>query len=70
MKNDVYQIVTDKVIEALEKGAAPWRKPWNARQSAPANFVTKKAYRGMNAFLPLLGQLQTGSRPWRNCQKG
>lgn len=49
--NDVYQIVTDKVIEALEKGAAPWRKPWNARQSAPANFVTKKAYRGMNAFL-------------------
>lgn len=49
--NDVYQIVTDKIIAALEGGTIPWRKPWKASEQAPRNFVSKKAYRGMNAFL-------------------
>ena len=33
-KVDLYQIVTDRIVTALESGVQPWRKPWNA--SAPA----------------------------------
>lgn len=29
-KNDVYQIVTDRIIAQLEQGTIPWRKPWIA----------------------------------------
>ncbi|MBU9818386.1 DUF1738 domain-containing protein [Rahnella sp. BCC 1045] len=54
---DLYQQVTDKIIAALEKGTAPWRKPWRAAQkrtgsSLPANASTGKAYSGIN--IPLL----------------
>ncbi|MBG2875753.1 DUF1738 domain-containing protein [Proteus alimentorum] len=28
-QNDLYHIVTNKIIEALEKGTEPWRKTWN-----------------------------------------
>ena len=27
-KKDVYDLVTDKIIEQLEKGVLPWKKPW------------------------------------------
>ena len=47
--NKVYQIVTDKIIESLEKGLVPWRKPWIG--GAPANLVSKKEYQGINTLL-------------------
>ncbi|MGR5299484.1 ArdC-like ssDNA-binding domain-containing protein, partial [Vibrio mediterranei] len=25
---DIYQVVTDRIIEALEKGVKPWVCPW------------------------------------------
>lgn len=49
MKNSVYTQVTNQIIEALEQGVIPWKKTWAS--SAPANFVTKKAYRGINTLL-------------------
>ncbi len=54
---DLYQQVTDKIVAALEKGTAPWRKPWRAAQKRagnclPANATTGKAYSGIN--IPLL----------------
>lgn len=53
-KQDVYEIITDKVIALLQAGTVPWQKPWKvANGQAPANFVSKKAYRGINAFLLL-----------------
>jgi antirestriction protein ArdC len=27
---DVYQMVTDRVLEQIEQGIIPWHKPWNA----------------------------------------
>ena len=27
-KVDLFQVVTDKIVAALEKGTSPWRKPW------------------------------------------
>ena len=50
--NNVYQIITDKLIAKLEEGVAPWRKPWKAGEAgAPKNLKSGKAYRGINVFL-------------------
>lgn len=46
-KMDAYQIVTEQIIEALESGVIPWRKPWNC-VSLPTNLHTGKAYKGIN----------------------
>ena len=53
---NVYEIVTQKILAELEKGNAPWRRPW-AAGGLPRNFVTKNEYRGLNCFLLQLNHL-------------
>jgi len=49
---DVYQIVTDQVIDLLEQGKIPWQKPWRGGPAGmPKNAISKKPYRGVNVFL-------------------
>lgn len=50
-KIDVHEIVTEKLITALEAGTAPWRKSWGTSTTLPANFQSGKKYRGINTFL-------------------
>jgi len=59
-RQSVYQIVTDRIVEQLEKGVVPWRKPW--RTEVPCNLVSGKPYRGINLFL--LGMQGRESRYW------
>ena len=47
---DVYAIVTEKIINLLEQGVVPWRRPWTGG-GLPRNVVSKKPYRGINYFL-------------------
>jgi antirestriction protein ArdC len=47
---DIYAIVTDKIINLLESGVVPWRRPWTAI-GLPRNLVSKKPYSGVNFFL-------------------
>lgn len=47
---DIYAMVTDKIIELLENGVVPWRRPWTST-GLPRNLVSKKPYRGVNVFL-------------------
>jgi antirestriction protein ArdC len=47
---DVYGIVTEKIINLLEHGTVPWRRPWSSA-GLPRNLVSKKPYRGVNFFL-------------------
>ena len=56
----VYEIVTDRIISQLEAGVIPWRRPWVAGE--PMNFVSKKAYRGINAIV--LGMSDFASPYW------
>jgi antirestriction protein ArdC len=42
--------VTEKIINLLESGVVPWRKPWTST-GLPRNLVSKKPYRGINFFL-------------------
>jgi antirestriction protein ArdC len=58
--SSVYEIVTEKIIQQLQNGVAPWRKPWRAE--APCNLITGKPYRGINPFL--LATQGYGSRYW------
>ncbi len=51
-KVDVYQIVTDRIIELLEQGTVPWQKPWTDA-GMPANLLSKRPYRGINLWLLL-----------------
>lgn len=46
---NVYEIVTSQIIEQLEKGSVPWRKPWTTQE--PCNLVSQRPYRGINTFL-------------------
>jgi antirestriction protein ArdC len=49
-KMDIYAIVNEKIINLLETGVIPWRRPW-ASAGLPRNLVSKKPYRGVNVFL-------------------
>ncbi|MFZ4507053.1 MAG: ArdC family protein [Fimbriimonas sp.] len=47
----IYESVTRTIIEALQKGVVPWKKPWHQSQSVPTNATTNRPYRGVNLFL-------------------
>ena len=51
-KRDVYQIVTDQILDLLDQGTVPWKKPWKGGAVGwPKNLISKKQYRGINVFL-------------------
>ena len=64
MSSQIYQMITDRILELLENGVIPWRKPWKggASEELPANLVSKKTYRGINIFL--LSAMGFSSRYW------
>lgn len=47
---DVYSLVTNRIIELLEAGTIPWRKPWTDA-GLPRNLISKRPYRGVNLLL-------------------
>jgi antirestriction protein ArdC len=47
---DIYEKVTTLIIEQLEQGVIPWRKPWNVA-GLPMNLLTRRAYTGVNYLL-------------------
>lgn len=56
MRVDVYQMVTDRILEAIENGVCPWRKPWITLQRSEGetpcvNYVTRKSYSPLNCLL-------------------
>jgi len=51
LKRDLRQEITDAMIAALEKGTAPWQRPWRAGTlEMPSNPTSEKPYRGGNAI--------------------
>ena len=58
MKRDLYETVSARIIAELEKGAAPWIKPWSATagRNVPANAITNRPYSGCNVILLWLAQ--------------
>jgi len=55
-KLDIYQAVTDRILEILDKGTVPWRHPISGSRGSreerfPRNLDSGKRYRGVNVFL-------------------
>ncbi|MCB9982118.1 MAG: DUF1738 domain-containing protein [Rhodospirillales bacterium] len=59
---DIYQSVTDAIIEAIEAGqtAEKFQMPWSGFSSVPVNAQTKNTYRGINIPILWASQLQAG----------
>jgi antirestriction protein ArdC len=58
MKRDLYAEVSARICAELERGAAPWVKPWSATPGAntPCNAVTNRPYSGCNVVLLWMAQ--------------
>ncbi|KKP93565.1 MAG: hypothetical protein US04_C0001G0617 [Candidatus Nomurabacteria bacterium GW2011_GWD2_36_14] len=52
-KFDIYEIVTQKIIDLLETGVVPWQVPWRTASGMPRNLVTLRPYNGINFWLLL-----------------
>ena len=50
-KCNVYEMVTNRIIDQLSKGEIPWQKPWHGINSGAYNRVSKKPYSFMNQML-------------------
>ena len=48
---DVYQMVTERIIEQLEKGYIPWKKPWANCLDGTFNRISRKPYSLLNQML-------------------
>jgi antirestriction protein ArdC len=60
---DFRQEVTDNIVQMLERGVAPWQKPWEPGASSlgiPFNPTSERAYRGGNAIHLMATNLQRG----------
>jgi antirestriction protein ArdC len=63
-KPDRYQEITDRILEAMEDGTLPWRKPWTSAGFA-RSMSTGKPYRGINIWLLEIAEMVGGySSPW------
>ena len=51
MAKSVYEMVTDRIIEELEKGIIPWKKPWKSINKGAYNRISKKSYSLLNQLM-------------------
>jgi len=58
---DLYQRITDRIVQAIEAGTPPWIKPWREQDSGlDANLLSGKPYRGINLLLLYAESLSRG----------
>ena len=48
---DIFAAVTDRIIEALEKGTVPWKKPWVGTGNSCISYSTGRQYSLLNCIL-------------------
>lgn len=50
MKN-VYDIVTERILEQLNEGIIPWQKPWTGGHNGAYNYITNRSYSILNQII-------------------
>ena len=59
--DDHYRQFADEIIKQMEKGAAPWQKPWQPGENRlPENFSTDARYQGGNVLQLMVKREQRG----------
>ena len=48
---DVYQLVTDRILEQLAQKVVPWQKPWHGGLEGAISYATGRPYSLLNQFL-------------------
>jgi len=67
---DIYQTVTDQVIQQMTESGADWVNPFNKCKTSlrPYNAVTQRNYRGVNIlilnFTPFASNAWAGYQQW------
>lgn len=51
MSANIYQIVTDRICEQLNKGIIPWNRPWTGVADGAISYTTRKPYSLLNQML-------------------
>lgn len=73
-KPKVYDIVKDRLIDALQHNTVPWQKGWRGGASAPRNMKTWNDYNGINILLlngsPLWGTYKQIQELGGNVRRG
>lgn len=69
-----YEQLTEKIVEQLDAGTAPWVRPWSVLGTSdmPANYATRKAYHGSNVLSLWMMQAAVGytSNEWMTFKQG
>lgn len=50
-KFDIYEAVTERIIQQLQQGVIPWQKPWTGTQHGAISGTTGKPYSLLNQML-------------------
>lgn len=48
---DIYESITNKILEQLSKGIIPWQRPWHGGLEGAKSYVTGKPYSLLNQLL-------------------
>jgi len=50
-RKEIEEGIAAKIIALLDDGCVPWKKGWTSQGILPANFYTKRPYRGINSLI-------------------
>ena len=64
-QGNIYEEVTNRLIEQMEQGLIPWRKPWVGGSAMAISYATGKPYSLLNQMLMQPGEYIT----FNQCQK-
>lgn len=66
MSINVYELVTNRIIEQLENNIVPWEKPWGGTLDGAFNRVSKKPYSILNQMLLKYGGEYASFKQWKD----
>jgi antirestriction protein ArdC len=55
-KREIYQEITQTIIQAIEEGAGDFKMPWHNEGMRPVNALTQASYRGINVLQLMISQ--------------
>ena len=66
MSINVYELVTNRIIEKLENNIVPWEKPWSGTIDGAFNRVSKKPYSILNQMLLKYDNEYASFKQWKD----